>query len=194
MERTVTVQEVMDREFVGVSESDTVQESAELMLSAGTESVVVLRGTEPVGVVSQRDALSALVEGDGDREVSAAMSEEVPTVTPETTIAEAADVMSSHATQQLVVTEGDRTVGALSEHDLITTSPFAPDRTADRELAVAGGTDERVAGSTAGADDRAPENADQGFEDQSICEACGSFARDLATFNGQLLCGDCRDI
>jgi CBS domain-containing protein len=185
MENTVTVQEVMDREFVGVSEADSVAESAELMLSEGTESVVVLRGSEPVGVLSQREALSALVERDGDDPVAAAMSEEVPTTTPATTIGEAADMMSSQGTQHLVVTEGDRTVGVLSEHDLITTSPFESGRETDAgpETPVAVQADGRVA-----------EGAAQGFEDQSICEACGSFARDLATFNGQLLCGDCRDI
>ena len=33
-----------------------------------------------------------------------------------------------------------------------------------------------------------------GFEEQSICEGCGTLTGDLVAFNGQLLCGDCRDI
>jgi CBS domain-containing protein len=192
MDSTVTVQEVMDREFVGVSESDSVIDSAELLLAEGSESVVVLRGSEPVGMLTQRDALAALVEDDGDQPAGDSMRTDVPTVSPSATIAEAADVMSSQGAGRVVVTDGDQTVGVVSEHDLITTSPFDPIVDAatggepseeDEELSVAGLADERDAVAAAG-----------GFEEQSICEACGTFARDLSTFNGQLLCGDCRDL
>lgn len=189
MDSTVTVQELMDREFVGVSESDTVSDTASLMLTEECENVVVLRGDEPVGVLTQRDALEALVDGDDTAPVAEAMTTDVPTVSPATSIGEAASEMSSLGTRRLVVTEGDRTVGVLTEHDLISTSPFAMDATgvddADAQAAVAGPTDERDGASPA---------AGGGFEEQSICEACGTFARDLARFNGQLLCNDCRDI
>jgi len=33
-----------------------------------------------------------------------------------------------------------------------------------------------------------------GFEDQGICEKCGSLRRNLTAFNGQLLCAECREI
>lgn len=186
MDSDVTVREVMNREFLGVSESDTVAESAELMLEDGAESVVVVRGHEPVGIVTERDALAALVDGADDAPVSDAMTDPVPTVSPDLPVGEAADEMSTQGTQRLVVTDGDRLVGVVSEHDLITTSPFAtePGPTEAMETAVAGPADERAMG----------EPAEQGYEEQSICEACGSFARDLAPFNGQILCGDCRDI
>ncbi|MFC7195331.1 CBS domain-containing protein [Halosimplex aquaticum] len=65
MERDVSVQEVMDREFVGVSESDGLRETAELMLAEEADSAVVLHGSEPVGVVTERDALEAFVRAEG---------------------------------------------------------------------------------------------------------------------------------
>lgn len=186
MDSTVTVQEVMDREYVGVSESDEVRESAELMLSEGHESVVVLRGTEPVGVMTQRDALAALVRREGDAPVGDAMTTAVPTVPPEATVAEAASEMASRATQHLVVRDGGEAVGVVSEHDLITTSPFDPETdVGTRPGVVVEGLDERAEGG---------DPANRGVAEQSICEACGALAPDLATFNGQLLCGDCRDI
>jgi len=189
MDSTATVQEVMDRAVVGVSESDTVRDTAELMLSEGRESVVVLRGSEPVGLLGQRDALAALVEESGDDPVADAMTTTVPTVRPETTVGEAASEMSSRATQRLLVTNGDEPLGVVSEHDLVTTAPFTVDPGAapDPEGAVAGGAGVDAAGP-------AMETTDDGFADQSICEACGSFASDLAAFNGQLLCADCRDM
>lgn len=205
MDSNATVGEVMDREFVGVSESDEVGETAELMLEEGVDTVVVVRGSEPVGVMTERDALAALVRGDDDAPVTEAMTDVVPTVDPDETIAAAADEMSSQATKRLVVTNGEEPVGVISEHDLISTSPFAPqtgvgqepgtpvvERPDDREQA--GVTRDRT--DAAVADDRAEAGAaaDRTYEDQSICEGCGALARDLASFNGQLLCSDCRDI
>jgi len=192
MNGDVTVREVMDREFVGASESDGLAETVELMLEEGSDSVVVLRGSEPVGVLTERDALAAFVDGDaGDRSVGEAMTESVPTVSPAVTISEAADEMSANTTKRLLVSDGTEPLGVLTEHDLITTSPFAP--TADATAAAA--EDRPVAGVTAGRGEAAADaDPRTGFDDQSVCEACGSLARDLSPFNGQLLCGDCRDI
>jgi len=196
MERDTTVQEVMDREFVGVTESDGFTETVELMLEEGVESVVVLRGSEPVGVVTEREALAAMVE-DGDPTTAAdAMTETVPTVSPDHTIAEAADEMSTAATKRVVVSDGAETVGVVSEHDLITTSPFAPAVGTDHTRTDAELSEQRpVAAAQGGPGDLGEGGSrDLEYEDQSICEACGSLARDLRAFNGQLLCADCRDI
>lgn len=187
MDGSVPVRDVMDRTFVGVNESDTVGETAELLLSEGVDSVVVLRGDDPVGVVTARDALAALVGDDGDAPVSDAMTSSVPTVPPDATIGEAADEMSSLATRRVVVTDGARPVGVLDEHDLITTSPFAPERdtSPDPETDSVGHVDDRT---------ESADPVDTAYDDQSICEACGALSRDLTPFNGQLLCADCRDI
>lgn len=187
MDGSVPVRDVIDRSFVGVSESDTVRETAELIVDEGADSVVVLRGDDPVGVVTERDALGAFVAGAADDPVSTVMSDDVPTISPDATIGEAADEMATLANKRVVVSNGTRPVGVLSEHDLITTSPFAPDRdvAAGPDAVPEDRADDRVA---------AADSVDRGFEEQSICEACGAFARDLSTFNGQSLCGDCRDI
>lgn len=187
MDGSVTVREVMDRDFVGVSESDTVRGTAEVLLSTGADGAVVLRGDDVLGVVTERDALTGLVERDGDSPVTAVMTEDVPTVSPEATVDEVTDQMTSQATKRVVVADESRPVGLLSEHDLVSASPFAaePDVTADPELAVVGRSADRP---------ETDAGADRGFREQSICEACGTFSRDLTQFNGQLLCGDCRDI
>jgi len=203
MERDITVREVMDREFVGVTESDGFVETVELMLAEEVENVVVLRGSEPVGVLTERDALSALVDEDPETAADA-MTESVPTVSPDHTIAEAADAMSAAATKRVLVSDGAAMVGVLSEHDLITTSPFAPavgaDRMADSDAELladrtAEPTRQRaVAEAGDGPGEMGEGTREREYEDQSICEACGSLARDLRAFNGQLLCADCRDI
>jgi len=204
MERDVTVREVMDREFVGVTESDGFVETVELMLAEEVENVVVLRGSEPVGVLTERDALSALVDESDPETAADAMTESVPTVSPDHTIAEAADAMSAAATKRVLVSDGAAMVGVLSEHDLITTSPFAPavgtDRMADSDAELmadrtAETTRQRaVAEAGDGPGEMGEGTREREYEDQSICEACGALSRDLRAFNGQLLCADCRDI
>lgn len=192
MERDMSVQEVMDREYVGVSESDDLRETAELMLSEEAESVVVLRGSDPVGVVTERDALKAIVRADeGSPDVKDAMTEAIPKVEPEVTIGEAADEMSARATRRVLVSDGSEPLGVLSEHDLMSASPFA--QTANGPTTDT--RDQPVAGVTAGRGEAENQSGAEGrFADQSLCEACGSLSRDLSPFNGQLLCPDCRDI
>ncbi|MFC7195330.1 CBS domain-containing protein [Halosimplex aquaticum] len=119
------------------------------------------------------------------------MTDSVPTVTPDTTIAEAADEMSAQSTQRVLVSDGSELFGVLSEHDLMTASPFAP--TANGPAAEAG--ERAVAGVSAGRGAGVTESGEnERFTDQSVCEACGSLSRGLSPFNGQLLCADCRDI
>ena len=204
MDGDVPVREVMDGEYVGVSESDTVRETAKLLLSEGVESVVVLRGSDPVGLVTRGDALSAFVSGEGDARVAEAMRSTVPTVSPGATLGEAADELASLDTGHLVVTDGSQPVGVLTERDLVATSPFAPGRESTGPVtATVGRSDDPDVEYGEQMDDQYDEDdeefggsrpPDRQFEDQSICEGCGSLARDLSTFNGQLLCVDCRDI
>ncbi|MFB6308153.1 MAG: CBS domain-containing protein [Haloarculaceae archaeon] len=192
MNRDVTVREVMDREFVGASESDGMVQTVEVMLRSDSESVVVLRGSEPVGVMSTWDVLASVVEG-GDHEsktVGDVMTESVPTVAPDRTLSEARDQMSARSTSRLVVTDGAEPLGVVTEHDILTASRLGSEAelaTDDRQQAAA-----PMAG-PAGSDTTSDASSG-GFSEQSICEVCGSFSRDLTSINGQLLCADCRDV
>jgi CBS domain-containing protein len=199
MHGDVTVQEVMDREFLGVSESDGVVEAVELMLAEGAENVVVLRGTEAIGVVTERDVLRQVVDGDpAEATVGDAMTEGALTVDPDVSLAEAADKMSARATKRLLVTDADEPVGVLTEHDVLSTSPFgsAVDAAAtvgEAPMSDATAAEEQTAAAS-GVEMAPPTDREAEFDDQSICEACGALAPYLSSFNGQLLCADCRDI
>lgn len=188
MNTSVTVREVMNREYVGVSESDDLIETVELLLREGADTAVVLRGSEPVGVVTERDVLALLVEGPdpADATVADAMTESLPTVAPDASLEAAADRMSTREARRLVVTDGGEPVGVLTEHDLLTArSPESPRAPAETAMDSSAGTAMAVETETEAADT---------FEDQGICEVCGTLTRDLAAFNGQLLCSDCRDM
>lgn len=183
MNSDVTVRELMNREFVGVSESDDLVETVELLLHEDAETAVVLHGSEPVGVVTERDVLRLLVDGPDPQAatVAEAMTESLPTVPPEETLDEAADRMSAQSARRLVVLDRGELLGVITEHDLLDSR--VPEPSADTPASA------QTAESALATD----EHADS-YEDQSICEACGAFASDLSSFNGQLVCTDCRDI
>jgi CBS domain-containing protein len=194
MNADVTVREVMDREYLGVSEPDDLVETVELLLREGVDTAVVLRGSEPVGVLTCRDVMALLVEGPDPHEASVGdgMTAHVPTVDPKLGLEEAANIMSTQDVRRLVVTRdaAEEPDGIITEHDVFAVRARGPGR--DLQAAETSGTVAAGPGSSLAADVEHEGTGD--FEDQGICEACGTLTGDLASFNGQLLCADCRDM
>lgn len=188
MNDDVTVREVMRREYVGASESDTLVDTAALMLEENVEAVVVLRGQEPVGILTERDLLQAAVD-QGDLEsmrVKHAMQEDPPTIQPSATLREATNMISGTATRRLLVAEGEEPIGVISEHDIVTASTLNP--------RVNGEIAEETEAMSAEAATTTPTGTEEEYSNQGICELCGTLTRDLSTFNGQLVCADCKDV
>lgn len=180
MNGDVTVRDVMAREYVGVSEADGVLETIELLLDEDAGCAVVLRGRDPVGLLTQRDVLE-LLSGEGDpttATVADAMTPDPDAVDASSTVTAAADALSAAETHRLLVRDGDEVVGVLTERDLLVATTTEPTSSPTAEAAVAD----------------PGEAAADGYASQSICEACGALTRDLADVDGQLLCPDCRNI
>jgi predicted transcriptional regulator len=193
MRRDVTVREVMDDAYVGVSESDDLLETVELLLSEGAPVAIVLQGGDAVGVCAPRNVLALLVEG-GDpasSTVGDAMTDRVHTIRPDRSIAEARGRMTARAAGWLVVTGGEGPMGVVTEQDLLAGSALGGETAAEgRE-----GADVPAAVAESNVGEASAETAATGaFEDQGICEVCGSLTHDLAAFNGQLRCADCRTV
>lgn len=189
MEAEVTVREIMTREFVGVSESDRVGDAVDLMLEEGVDCVVVLRGSDPVGMLTAADSLGFVTSADdpGETDVGDVMSGTVPTVDPGASVAEAAGLMADSGVRSLLVTDDDDLVGLVSERDVV--------------RAIATLADQPSAGEPSNPSDREPvaavetgEAPGAEYSTQSVCERCGSLTPDLRNFNGQLVCGNCREV
>lgn len=191
MNDPVSVREVMNREYVGASPADDLLETTELLVREGEPTALVLRGNDPVGVVTNEDILGYLVsEGNTDgATVADVMTESFPSIAPDARLPEARDRMAAYSTQWLVVVEGDEPVGTLTGHDILSTVRLESEVTtsvdAEAEMATTGQA-ATTEGTTTAADDS--------FEEQGICSACGTLTRSLASLNGQLLCADCRDV
>ena len=190
MNGNVTVGQVMRRDFVGASESDGLRETARLMLEEGVETVVVLRGAEPIGMVTQRDVLETAVARDDLSSVTVAdvMQNNPPTVGPGESLVTATDQMSGTESRHLLVMEGEDLSGVITEHDVVTAATLEPAVENRQPEASERATVEAVAATT-----DATETGEE-YSNQGICELCGALTRNLSTFNGQLVCNDCKDV
>ncbi|MDX1745920.1 MAG: CBS domain-containing protein [Halobacteriales archaeon] len=198
MNGTVSIRDVMAREYVGVSESDAVAGAARLMRDEGVESAVVLRGSEPIGVLGAREVMVLVADGHDpmDTPVEAVMTNPPVLLTADADITEAIAEISRRDVRRIVVTEDSEVVGVVTEHDIITATSAMP------EIEVGPGTTTTGA-ETVGETEPGPEGTavagmeaeevDQ-FSSQSVCEACGSLSANLNEVNGQLVCADCREV
>lgn len=164
-----TVRDVMHREFLGVSESDALGDAAELLIDENADYLVVLRGHEPIGHLSARHLLAAVLSGDElDDDVGSVMQPPVPTVSAGERLADVEERLLQEGAGRLVVTEEGEAIGVITERDLLAAT------TTVREPA------------------HLHEGSDPAVEN-SICEVCGSLSPELTSVNGQLVCPDCRD-
>ncbi|MFD1587490.1 cyclic nucleotide-binding/CBS domain-containing protein [Halorientalis brevis] len=192
MNGDVTVREVMRREYVGASEADTLVDTAALMLEENVEAVVVLRGSEPVGILTQRDLLQAAVD-QGDLEsmlVKHAMKDDPPTVSASESLATATNMMSGTSARRLLVMENGEPIGVVSEHDIVTAATLTPQVNGETRQEVKAESVTAEAATTAGESTTSEDE----YSNQGICEICGSLTRDLSSFNGQLVCSDCKNV
>lgn len=163
-----TVRDVMHREFLGVSESDELGDAAELLIDENADYLVVLRGHEPVGLLSARDVLTAVLSGDGlEEDVGSVMQPPVPAVSAVERLADVEERLLQEDTGHLIVTEENEAVGVITERDLLAATTTVREPTHLHE-----GSDPAV--------------------EQSICEVCGTLSPELTPVNGQLVCPDCQ--
>lgn len=211
MQDAVTVRDVMSREFLGVSEGDTLDEVVDVMVAERVSSVVVVRGDELVGLVTEQDLLELIATDQGidDRTVDDVMRPPPEPIGAERNVTAALDDLANTESRELPVSNGnDELVGVLSESDLLTASAslfVGTDHTSPAEEVVTAGpgaehgtgvrAEDPFETEAAGIDaESVPNGPEDSYSTQSVCESCGSLASDLADFNGQLLCRECRDV
>jgi len=210
MRTDTTVRDVMHREFLGASESDSLAAAADLMVSEETDCLVVVRGSRPVGRLACREALGVLlgaesadadVEAAVERTVGSAMGPPLPTVAPDDALAAVEERLVAEGVDRVVAVEEDEAVGVVTAGDVLAArtprsgdaapggafgeqSPGESRRMRTRSPDADGGTDPAVDASTTDAD---------GSPTQGVCEACGALVPDLVTANGQAVCPECRE-
>jgi len=196
MNGEVTVREAMTPEFVGVSEGDDIVDAAELLLAEDVPGAVVLRGNEPVGMLTGRDVMQWVVDSTEGAEatVKAGMRDGVPSISANRSVEDAAAEMFARSTSQLLVVDGDDDLqGVLTKGDIVAATALGPSEQAPVVDSVQHES-ERTAAVHENLKAAAGSAGDGTFSEQGICERCGALAAELTTTNGELLCSDCRDV
>ena len=111
-----------NRQLFTILPEATVQEALEIMASKRISSLPVTRGSDLVGIFSERDYIRQSVPrrvAPWDVLVKDIMTEKVICVNSDTTIRECMQLMSKHKFRHLPVVDGETLVGMLSISDIV---------------------------------------------------------------------------
>ena len=115
------VREVMVSDVVTIEPSTSVVDAARQMIQQEKGPLPIVDGDRPVAIVTDRDIVAHVVaEGrdPGSTTVDDIASHELVTVGPDQDVNEARQLMGQHQLDRILVVEGDRLVGIISEADL----------------------------------------------------------------------------
>ncbi len=111
------VEKYMATDFLMVEADATVREVAVNMKSHGHTSVLVAKGGQPIGIVTERDILYRVVAEGRDpnnTKVGEIMSSPLITIGPNARLSEAIAMMASRQVRRLVVVRGRKVLGVLT--------------------------------------------------------------------------------
>jgi CBS domain-containing protein len=117
------VSELMTKAAVTDAPDDTLAEAAAKMRQQQTGSLLIMEGARLSGIVTERDVLKVVGDGQDPKSVSIrdVMTPDPVTVGPDSTIQECARIMFDKWFRHLPVTTGDGdVVGIISLRDLLT--------------------------------------------------------------------------
>ena len=115
------VRDVMFANVVTGEPSMTAAEAAQRMIENEVGPLPIVEGDRPVAMVTDRDFIARVVaEGRDPSSVTVAdiATTELVTITPDQDVNEARELMAQQQLDRLVVVEGDRLAGIISEADI----------------------------------------------------------------------------
>jgi CBS domain-containing protein len=112
----------MTSDVATVEPSTSIAEAAQRMIEQEKGPLPVVEGEQPVAMLTDRDILAKVVAVGRDPGSVAvndiATREELVTVEPDQGVDEAARLMDEHELDRILVVEGERLVGIISEADI----------------------------------------------------------------------------
>ncbi len=118
----VKVSDLMTQAAVTDAPDDTLAEAAAKMRSQQTGSLLIMEGDTLAGIVTERDVLKVVGDGQDPKNVSLrdVMTKDVVTISPDETVQDAARIMFEKWFRHLPVTTSDgRVAGIISLRDLL---------------------------------------------------------------------------
>jgi CBS domain-containing protein len=116
----MNIRDVMTPNPRTVSPQDSIQNAARIMRDEDTGVAPVVDNGKPVGVITDRDiVVRAVAEGGQlNRPIRDIVTNELVAATPDMSVSEATELMSTHQVRRLPVVENNRLVGIVSIGDI----------------------------------------------------------------------------
>ncbi len=175
----VRVREVMNSPVITGTEDETIQAIASRMIDYQIGSIIIMKGAEPLGIVTDGNIVEQVVARDLKPSkvlVKDIMSTPLLTIKDDRDVSEAASLMRRKGVKRLAVMDDGRLMGIISISDIISVMPELYAIAAEKARMMA--ASQAVGGRTANL---------AGF-----CDNCGQWSEDLARSDGRYLCYDCR--
>jgi len=176
------VGDVMTQSPITISAEETIKNCAKKMIEHDVESLVVKKGKELAGIITDIDIVEKIVakgKSPDKMKVKDVMVTRLITITPEKDIFDGLDLMRNHDIRQLpVVSPTDRRVlsGYITMKDILKIQPSLFD-VISQEFNL---REEKRKFSNAG-------------PKEGICHNCGKLSEDLKMEDSTRLCADCRE-
>lgn len=124
-----TVGGIMTRHVKTIGPGETIATAAETMKKNRIGSLVVVKGDEPIGIVTERDIAYKLVaERKGlDTKVKEVMSKDLKTVSEDKSLMDAAKLMAAHVIRRLPVVKKGKVIGIVAIEDIMKSERIGDD-------------------------------------------------------------------
>ncbi len=170
----IPITEIMRTNPTVIGINATVAEAAAAMCRDEVGSCIVLKGTIPIGIITEQDINCKVVAKDlkpGVVKVHEVMTQPLITINSAETVEDAAHMMVKKSVRRLpVVDDKNCVIGIITVRDLLATSTEIND--VMQELVEV--------------------NRDYSME-MSVCDRCGQMSDDLEKVDNVFICASCRD-
>lgn len=120
-EPSILIKDIMTRALISVNLATTSFQIAKMMEQGGIGAIIVKENENPVGIITDRDFATRIAANSLPFETPAGkiMSSPLITISGDSPISAAAEMMSSKRIRKLAVTENNRIVGIVTSTDLV---------------------------------------------------------------------------
>ncbi len=177
MNTGVKVGDLMHRSVVTVNLEDSCDKALKYMVELNIGSVVVSDGHKPLGILTDSNLLERVFYKNSDPrkvQVKDVMSHPLRTITPDTDLGEATQLMRDLNIKRLPVASKGKLVGIITETEIISASPALFEIIAE-SVEMRCGLPEKSLSNISG-----------------ICEICGNYSENLDNIQGTLKCQECK--
>lgn len=115
------VKDIMTKEVITIEANKTVFEAAKVMSEKDLSCLIVVIKAFPVGILTERDIVRRIVakRASPDTKITEVMTKNLITVEPETSLREAARIMSTNKIRRLPVLKQNKLVGIIAASDFV---------------------------------------------------------------------------